>query len=93
MSDKPENTQAVALKYDGSSAPRVVAKGNGLVAEQILALAAEHNVPIHEDPDLARLLATLDLDQEIPRALYVAVAEVLAFVYRLSGKDLPNAPD
>lgn len=80
---------AVALRYDGTSAPRVVAKGRGELAEQIVAKAREHVVPLHSDPQLASVLAKVPLGEEIPRELYVAVAEVLAFVYWLSGKG-PN---
>jgi flagellar biosynthesis protein len=77
---------AVALHYDGVGAPRVTAKGSGAVAERILQVAREHGIPLHEDPALLDLLGRLDLGAEIPRALYVAVAEVIAFAYRVSGK-------
>ncbi|MGB9671418.1 MAG: EscU/YscU/HrcU family type III secretion system export apparatus switch protein [Halothiobacillaceae bacterium] len=88
MSDKPQAPPlAVALHYDGGGAPRLVAKGGGEVAERILEVAREHGVPLHEDPALARALARLELGEEIPRALYQAVAEVLAFALRLSGRD------
>jgi flagellar biosynthesis protein len=88
MNDKsPSPPLAVALHYDGGGAPRLVAKGGGEVAERILEVAREHGVPLHEDPALARALARLELGEEIPRALYQAVAEVLAFALRLSGKD------
>ena len=83
---KPPLPSAVALHYDGKGAPRVTAKGRGLVAENILALAQQHGIPLREDPDLVNLLARLDLGDEIPAALYVAVAEVIAFAYRVSGK-------
>lgn len=87
-SDKPEKPKierAVALKYEGGrSAPRVVAKGEGLLAEKIIALAEEHDVPLYEDPDLLMLLAEVGLDETIPEALYKAVAEVLAFVYSIN---------
>jgi flagellar biosynthesis protein len=82
---------AVALQYDGQSAPRVTAKGRNQVAEQILALAREHNVPLQENAELAGLLAKLDLGEEIPEALYLAVAQVIAFAYYLSGKAPPVA--
>ncbi len=77
--------KAAALKYDAqtSSAPMVKAKGMGNVAEKIIQLAQEHNIPIKEDPDLVELLVQLDLDQEIPPELYKIVAEILAFVYNL----------
>jgi len=80
---------AVALQYDGKEAPRVTASGRGEVAERILALAEEHGIPLREDPDLVTLLAQLDLGTEIPPNLYVAVAEVLAFAYSVSGKAAP----
>ena len=86
---KPENRpKAVALRYERTqdAAPRVVAKGRGHMAETIMAVARQHNVPIHEDPNLVEVLEALDLNLEIPSELYRAVAEVLAFVYRLNGK-------
>lgn len=75
--------RAVALQYDGLGAPRLTAKGVAETAERILALAEEHGVPVHEDPGLAAALAHLDLGEEIPEILYLAIAEVLAFVYDL----------
>lgn len=80
---------AVALHYDGTSAPRVVAKGRGELAGQIIAKAREHDVPLYTDPQLASVLASIPLGEEIPRELYVAVAEVIAFAYWLSGKPGP----
>lgn len=79
---------SVALSYDGShSAPVVVAKGQDLVALEIRRIAEEHGVPIVPDPPLARSLhASVELDQEIPEQLYQAVAQLLAFVYRLAGR-------
>jgi len=74
---------AVALQYDGLGAPRLTAKGNAETAERIMAIAAEHNIPIHEDPELAAALAHLDLGDEIPELLYLAIAEVLSFIYDL----------
>ena len=83
MPSKLPKQKAVALKYDKEkdNAPRVAAKGKGRVAEKIIALAQEHGVPIKDDPDLIEVLASLELDQEIPPEIYVAVAELLAFVY------------
>lgn len=81
---------AVALAYDGKGAPRVVAKGSGEIADKILATAREHGVPLQPDADLVRLLAQLDLGEEIPRALYVAVAHVLAFAWAVTGKAPPQ---
>jgi len=86
--DKPD--LAIALNYDGENAPRLTAKGRGELAQRILDLAKEHDVPLHEDRDLAALLAQIPLGEEIPDALYRAVAEVIAFAYLLSGKRPPG---
>lgn len=76
--------EAVALAYQqGSTAPRVVAKGRGLIADEIIRRAGEAGVYVHESPDLVRLLMQVDLDRHIPPELYVAVAELLAWIYRL----------
>ncbi len=88
--NKPPTT-AVALQYDGTGAPKVTAKGSFLVAERILELADEHGIPLHEDADLVTLLAQLDLGTEIPANLFIAVAEVIAFAYRVTGTTLPTA--
>ncbi|MBI5584064.1 MAG: EscU/YscU/HrcU family type III secretion system export apparatus switch protein [Deltaproteobacteria bacterium] len=88
--------RAAALRYrpDKDSAPRLTAKGSGAVAEKIIALARQQGIPIQEDPALIQVLAGLDLNQEIPPSVYLVVAEILAFVYRLSGKDIskPGTP-
>ena len=78
--------KAVSLKYSGSGAPIVTAKGKGHVAEQILAVAKEFDIPISEDLELVNLLSQVELDQESPEVLYEAVAQVLIFAYELSGK-------
>ena len=80
--------KAVALKYDSKkdTAPRVTAKGTGLIAEKILDLAEKEGIPITEDPDLVTALAQLDFYDEIPPELYRAVAEILAFAYRVNNK-------
>ena len=84
MSEHPRHPKATALSYErGALAPRVVAAGTGLIAEQIIAAAREAGVPIREDPALADALALLELGEEIPESLYVAVAETLAWAYRL----------
>jgi flagellar biosynthesis protein len=76
--------RASALSYQpGANAPRLIASGAGLVAEQIIAAAREAGVPVREDPSLADALAGLELGDEIPQQLYVAVAETLAWAYRL----------
>lgn len=76
--------EAVALAYSAAdSAPRLVAKGRGLIAEEIVARAREHGVFVHESPELLALLMQVDLDARIPPQLYVAVAELLAWIYRI----------
>jgi flagellar biosynthesis protein len=77
---------AIALKYDGKSAPKITAKGEGITAEEILKIADKYGIPLQNDPDLARILAQVPLGEEIPQQLYLAVAEVIAFAYLLSGK-------
>ncbi len=86
--------RAVALRYDAKSeaAPRIVAKGQRLLAEKIIALAQQHNIPVHPDPDLSAVLAQLEVGVEIPPELYQAVAEILAFVYRLNRKMRKSSP-
>lgn len=79
-------TEAVALKYERDDLPRVVAKGKGLVAERILALAREYEVPIHQDARLSQALSQLDLNQPIPRELFLAIAQVLVFAYSLKSE-------
>ncbi len=83
---KKVTKKAAALRYAQSkeSAPRVVAKGRGKIAEKIVALAEQHQVPLVEDRNLVEMLEALDIDTEIPSELYQAVAEVLVFVYRLN---------
>lgn len=86
----PSRQKVVALRYDAEKehAPKIVAKGSGYLAERILELAREHDVQIHENPDLVEVLAKLDVNTEIPERLYQAVAEVLAFLYRLNNRPL-----
>lgn len=83
--------EAVALAYSQSdAAPRVVARGRGLVAEQIISRAHEHGVYVHESPELLTLLMQVDIDEHIPPQLYLAVAELLAWLYRIeNGEYLP----
>ncbi|MEI7574952.1 MAG: EscU/YscU/HrcU family type III secretion system export apparatus switch protein [Methylotenera sp.] len=78
------NQQAIALAYaSGDFAPKIVAKGRGLIAEQIIARAKQSNVFVHESKDLVALLMQVDLDDHIPPALYQAIAEILTWLYRL----------
>jgi flagellar biosynthesis protein len=78
--------KAVALRYDPpkDKAPVVTAKGAGHLAEKILAMAREHYIPVREDRALVQTLSLLDLDREIPPQAYRAVAEILAFLYRIN---------
>lgn len=85
MSNKPGEI-AVSLHYDGYNAPTVSAKGEGEIARQILEVATENDIPIYQNGQLTQLLSRVELDNEIPRELYVAVAEVIAFAYRLQDK-------
>ncbi|MCA1053496.1 EscU/YscU/HrcU family type III secretion system export apparatus switch protein [Rossellomorea aquimaris] len=84
MKSEPRK-EAIALGYEqsGESAPKVLAKGKGFVAENIISKANEHGVVIQEDKSLLSLLGKLDIGESIPEELYGAVAEVFAFVYRL----------
>ena len=88
------NQQAIALAYAaGEYAPKIVAKGRGAIAEQIIARAKEHDVFVHESKDLVALLMQVDLDDHIPPALYQAIAEILAWLYKLEeGKADEVAP-
>jgi flagellar biosynthesis protein len=88
--DNKSTEVAVALKYDGENAPRLTAKGRGELANRIIALADEHDVPLHEDVELAALLTQIPIGDEIPQALYRAIAEVIAFAYLISGKRPPG---
>ncbi len=87
-------TQAAALRYEAGAdrAPRVVAKGRGALAEEIVRRARESGVPIHESRELAAALAQFELDQQIHPALYVAIAEVLAWAYALESDAAAGPP-
>ncbi|NTV15302.1 MAG: flagellar biosynthesis protein FlhB [Desulfobulbaceae bacterium] len=95
MSDENPLTKAVALRYDRSKdgAPRVVASGQGLVAARILEVAEAAGVPVTEDAGLLELLAKIPLGSEIPVEMYQAVAEVLAFVYKLNKTSVAGSSD
>lgn len=82
--------KAVALKYDKDKdgAPKVVAKGKGLIAERIIKIAEENELPIKKDEDLVELLSKIEIDKEIPDNLYKAVAEVFSFIYNITNKKL-----
>ncbi|MCJ8167920.1 EscU/YscU/HrcU family type III secretion system export apparatus switch protein [Atopomonas sediminilitoris] len=78
--------QAIALHYDGQQAPTLSAKGDDALAEAIVQIARAHDVPIYENADLVRLLSRLQLGDNIPEALYLCIAEILAFAWHLKGK-------
>jgi flagellar biosynthesis protein len=78
--------KAVALYYDGKNTPQVTAKGTGEVAKQIIDIANAHGVPLCDNASLVDLLVTLELGDEIPEALYIAVAYIIAFAYQLNEK-------
>ncbi|MDG2529537.1 type III secretion protein [Caulobacter zeae] len=78
---------AVALRYDEPNAPRVVASGRGWVGDKIVETAREHGVPLEENPALAQALSTIPMEEEIPEALYVAVAEILGFILRSANRN------
>ena len=83
---------AVALAYRShDSAPKVVAQGRGLIAQAIIERARQHGVFVHESEELVGLLMQVELDQHIPPQLYLAVAELLAWLYRLEHRELPVA--
>jgi flagellar biosynthesis protein len=94
MPGREKPRRAAALKYDHgpAGAPKVVAAGAGLIAERIVEIAREQGVPVREDPALAEALARLELEQEIPPELFVAVAEVLVWAYGLEKQRRPTTP-
>lgn len=92
MSDSSKSgiSKAVALFYDGVNTPHISAKGAGLVADEIIAIAQESGVPLCDNAALVDLLVNLELGDEVPEALYTAVAYIIAFAYELEGKTPPG---
>lgn len=84
--------QAIALKYDGSHAPTLTAKGDDALAEAILKIARDYEVPIYENAELVKLLARMELGESIPEELYRTIAEIIAFAWNLKGK-FPEGQD
>ncbi|MGE8067553.1 EscU/YscU/HrcU family type III secretion system export apparatus switch protein [Pseudomonas sp. NPDC089569] len=88
--------QAIALKYDGAHAPTLTAKGDEELAEEILKVARDYEVPIYENAELVKLLARMELGDSIPQELYLTIAEIIAFAWNLKGKfpagQDPDAP-
>jgi len=91
MTTPEKRKSAIALAYQaGNTAPRVVAKGRGLIAQAIIERAREHGVFVHESEDLVGILMQVELDENIPPQLYQAVAELLAWIYRLERTENPS---
>lgn len=86
---KPLKQKAVALRYDAEKedAPRVVATGEGFVADQILRIALDNGITVHKDSDLVEILSKLDIDALIPVEAFAAVAEILSYIYRSQGRE------
>lgn len=85
-----DDSTAIALNYDGDRAPTVLASGQAELAEEILAIAREHEIPIYENPDLAALLTSLSLGDEVPPELYQIIAEIIAFAFYIQGTLPPD---
>jgi flagellar biosynthesis protein len=79
--------KAVAITYDETTAPRVIAKGDGFIAQQIIATAKEHGIPIENNEELTALLSQVKINQEIPPALYTAVAQLMIYLYYLDNNN------
>ena len=90
MKTTESSRQAIALKYDGQQAPTLTAKGDDALAEAILKLARENEVPIYENAELVKLLARMELGDSIPEELYRTIAEIIAFAWYLKGKHLQS---
>ena len=86
MNEHNNATQAIALKYDEVTAPKLTAKGSAELAEEIVKLANEHGIPLYENSELVSILSKLELGEEIPEVLYRVIAEIIAFAYHLQGK-------
>ncbi len=86
MDEKRKKAVALQYRHQVDRAPKVVAKGQGIIAERIIEIAADHNIPLTRDPALIEVLSKMELEQEIPPELYRAVAEILAYVYKMTGK-------
>jgi len=87
MDPQRPRRRAIALEYDGESAPRVTALGQDALADRIAAVAREHGVPLMENSELAAVLGQLELGDEIPETLYLCVAQIIAFAYTLRGRE------
>ncbi|WP_300425594.1 EscU/YscU/HrcU family type III secretion system export apparatus switch protein [uncultured Thalassolituus sp.] len=88
-----EVSEAIALSYDGDQVPKVAASGSDDLAQAIVQLALEHNIPVYENAGLAQWLSQLEVGEEIPEQLYRVIAEILAFVFALEGRTPPSGTD
>lgn len=86
MKDRVRKAAVLKYKHQIDRAPTLVAKGRGIVADRIVEMARKHRIPVESDPALVEVLSQLDIDQEIPPDLYRAVAQVLAYVYKMTKK-------
>lgn len=88
--NKKKFKKVAALKYDKDkdNAPRIIAKGKGKLAEKLLKVASENDIPIQEDQDIVDILVRLNIGEEIPRELYQVIAEILSFIYQLENENL-----
>jgi flagellar biosynthesis protein len=95
MAAREKQSRAVALRYDreSQSAPKLLAKGQGAVAERLLAIAMEKGIPLYRDPELLEVLGQLDVGAEIQPELYQAVAEVLIYIYKMNQKKKGLGPN
>lgn len=91
QTSQPTTNAAVALKYDGDKAPTITATGTHELAEEIVRIAREHEVPLYENAELASILARLSLNEEIPESLYRVIAEILAFAFHIRGRTPEDA--
>jgi flagellar biosynthesis protein len=93
MASPDKRQMAVALAYQsGEAAPKVIARGRGIIAQAIIERAKEHGIFVHESQELVSLLMQVELDEHIPPELYLAVAELLAWIYRLEHREIPANP-
>ena len=93
MASPDKRQMAVALAYQsGEAAPKVIARGRGIIAQAIIDRAKEHGIFVHESQELVSLLMQVELDEHIPPELYLAVAELLAWIYRLEHREIPANP-
>ncbi len=84
--NREDERRAVALQYDGKNAPAVTASGSGELARTLIDIAREHGIPLFENEPLLNLLADMDVGEEIPETLYLCIAQVIAFAYKIQGK-------